>query len=47
MDISKLANHIEEIMDTKKRLEMVRDAGFITQEQVDQALADLMKKYGI
>lgn len=47
MDISKLANHIEEIMETKKRLETARDMGFITQKEVDEALTELMKKYNI
>lgn len=47
MDISKLANHIDEIMELKKRLETARDMGFITQAEVDQALTDLMEKYGI
>lgn len=47
MDISKLTKHIDEIMETKKRLETARDMGFITQEQVDEALTELMKKYNI
>lgn len=45
MDISKIANHIEEIVETKKKLEEARDCGLLTQDQIDKAINDLMKKY--
>lgn len=45
MDISKFAKDYEKIMETKKNLEMVYEAGMITKEQLDKALADLIKPY--
>lgn len=45
MDISKFAKDYEKIMETKKNLEMVYEAGFITKEQLDKSLADLIKLY--
>lgn len=45
MDISKFAKDYEKIMETKKNLEMVYKAGFITKDQFDKALAELIKPY--
>lgn len=45
MDISKFAKDYEKIMETKKNLEMVHAAGFITKDQLDKALAELIKPY--
>jgi hypothetical protein len=45
MDISKFAKDYEKIMETKKNLEMVYEAGFITKDQLDKALVDLIKPY--
>jgi hypothetical protein len=45
MDISKFAKDYEKIMETKKNLEMVYEAGFITKDLLDKALVDLIKPY--
>lgn len=45
MDISKFARDIEEILETKKNLEMAYEAGFITKEQLDNALKSIVEKY--
>lgn len=36
---------MKKIMETKKNLEMVYEAGFITKDQLGKALADLIKSY--
>lgn len=45
MNISKFAKDYEKIMETKKNLEMAYEVGFITKDQLDKALAGLIKPY--